>query len=368
MADTFNAAGGREISPGPRGFSLSGVELSDDRTVAYFLTDQPGRLNGIPLPIGPRGAQGLPGDPGEARLRIDETVGFRVFMWDTGVAAEHMIYGDTGTWTWSVTVTNADGTTTTTTTNVRRTNNVVETNSTDIKNLPDGFKPARPGATGPVYLTDQPWPTKVTGTISIAPQTLRGLTGYQAAVAQGFPGTAEEWLNIVYRVVLPPGGTTGQVLTRTDIGASWLNLPRIGPGPWHTITLTSNWKPSSGPFGDQVPQVRNNNGTIEMIGDATYIGPESKVGIWGVDFIKIGTIPPQFAPEAHYDLSTRVFKGLPGSAGTPVPARIDVDTQGQIYLGAFDIAGIITLPIAANITKVNLGALPSFPLRNSSGA
>lgn len=355
--ETFNTAGGREISPGPRGFSLSGVELSDDGTVAYFLTDKPGRLNGIPLPIGPRGPKGIPGDPGEARLRIDESVGFRLFLWDTALAAEYMVYGDTGTWTLD------DGVTW-----VRRNVNEVETNAADPSTLPDGFKPAISGSTAKHYLTNQAWPLNVLGNITTPPVTHRGLEGYNAAVGQGFPGSAEEWLNMAYRVVLPAGGTNGQVLTRTAVGASWLDLPRIGPGAWNNITLTSNWKASSGPFGDQIPQVRNNNGTIEMIGDVTYIGVTDTVGIWGSDFVKIGTIPPAFAPEAHYDLSTRVFKGLLGSAGTPVPARIDVDTQGQIYLGAFDIAGDITLPIRANITKVNLGALPSFPLRNSSGA
>ena len=265
-----------------------------------------------------------------------------------------MIYGDTGIWTLD------DGTTW-----VHRVGNFVQTNAPDPSTLPDGFRPALPGIDWQ-YFTNDAWPTEVTGTITTPPVTHRGLEGYQAAVAQGFPGTADEWLNMAYRVVLPPAGTTGQVLTRTDAGASWLDLPRIGPGPWSRITLTSNWKASAGPYGDQVPMVRNNNGTIEMVGDVTYIGPIATAGIWGGDFIKIGTIPPQFAPEAHYDLSTRVFKGLLGSAGTPVPARIDVDTQGQIYLGAFDLAGQITLPVRANITKVNLGALPSFPLRNSS--
>lgn len=355
--ETFNTAGGREISPGPRGFSITGVRLSADGTTAYFLTDQPGELNGITLPIGPRGPKGEYGDPGEARLRIDETVGFRVFFWDTAVAADYMLYGDTGVRRL------ADGSL------YRRVNNTVETDVADPLTLPTGFHPT-PGLerVGTTYTTTQPWPTALTGVEHVPPVTHRGLEGYNAAVGQGFPGTAEEWLNMAYRVVLPPAGTTGQVLTRTDAGSAWLDLPRIGPGPWVNITLTSQWKASAGPFGDQVPMVRNNNGTIEMIGDVTYTGPTTTAGIWGGDFIKIGTIPPEYAPEAHYDLSTRVFKGLLGSAGTPVPARIDVDTQGQIYLGAFDIAGEITLPVRADITKVNLGALPSFPLRNSSGA
>jgi hypothetical protein len=350
----FFPEGGREISPGPRGFSIIGAEVSQDGSTVYFLTDQPGRLNGIPLPKGNPGGKGDYGDPGEARIRIDETVGYRVFLWDVATAGENMVYGDTGVWTLPAS-----------STWVHREGNVVETNAATPNTLPDGFKPAV-STTAKVYITAQPWPAEVLGTITTPPYKGRGLEGYTAAVAQGYPGTAEQWMNMIYRVVLPPAGVTGQVLTRTREGSAWLNLPRIGPGAWTNITLTNQWKASSGPYGDQVPQVRNNNGTIEMIGDVTYTGPTTNVGIWGTDFVKIGTIPPAFAPEAHYDLATRVFKGLLGAAGTPVPARIDVDTQGQIYLGAFDLGGDITLPIRANITKVNLGALPSFPLRNSS--
>ena len=94
----FNTNGGLEVSPGPRGYSIVGVETSPDGTIAYFKTDQPGTLNGIALPVGARGAKGDYGDPGEARLRVDLTVGYRVFLWDTATAGENMIYGDTGVW------------------------------------------------------------------------------------------------------------------------------------------------------------------------------------------------------------------------------------------------------------------------------
>lgn len=343
--------GGIEIHPGPRGHSITGFRLSDDGTIAYPQTDKPGELNGVLLPRGPKGVKGDNGDPGEARIRIDTTVGHRVMMWDTATAGENQLFGDTGVWDIGGGVL------------VHRHNNTVTTTATDPTTLPDGFRPAlNSAAAGKCYTTLELWPATVTGTIISPPDTGRGLEGYQAALAQGFPGTAEEWIHMVYGV-LPTDGTPGQWLQWGSIGPMWGNLPLIGPGPWVNITLTSNWRPYTG----SVVRARNNNGTIEMIGDVTYQGALMEVGIWGEDFTHIGTLPPGMAPDAHYDMPTRTFKGLLGDAGTPVLARIDVNKQGQIYLGAFDLGGgNTTLPIRAGITHVSLGALPSFPLRNSS--
>ena len=85
----FNSDGGLEVSPGPRGFSVTGYRLSADGKVVYFQTDRPAELNGIALPIGPQGTQGIQGDPGEARLRIDTSIGYRVFLWDAATAGEN---------------------------------------------------------------------------------------------------------------------------------------------------------------------------------------------------------------------------------------------------------------------------------------
>lgn len=347
MAD-FNSNGGIEVSPGPRGYSIIGVETSPDGTIAYFKTDQPGTLNGVALPIGPRGPRGEYGDPGEARLRTDNTVGHRLFFWDTATAGETMVYGDTGVWDVGGGIL------------VHRNGNIVTTNAATPTSLPEGFRPAVAGATR-CYSTVEPWPDAVIGTITVAPSLSRGLEGYTAAAAQGFTGTAEEWIDMVYGV-LPTNGSRGQYLGYGTAGPEWMGLPRIGPGQWQNITLTPDWKPSTG----QSAQVRLNNGTVEMIGDVTYVGPETTAGIWGGDFVKIGTLPPEYAPDAHFDYPVRAFKGLRGSANTPVVARVDIDTQGQLYLGAFDIAGSISLPVLSGHTKVNLGALPSYPLRNSS--
>lgn len=346
----FNTNGGLEVSPGPRGYSVVDAETSPDGTVLYLKTDQPATLNGIPLVPGPRGQRGEIGDPGEARLRIDTTVGYRVFLWDTATAGENMIYGDTGVWNVGSGVL------------AHRHGNIVTTTATNPTTLPLGFRPSVGGsAAGKSYASTDPWPAFVTGTITTPPVTNRGLEGYEAATSQGFTGTAQEWIDMVYGV-LPTNGVTGQYLGWNSSGPAWMGLPRIGPGQWVNITLTQDWKASPG----QSPQVRLNNGTVELIGDVTYTGPSRTVGVWGTDFTKIGTLPPAYAPDAHYDYPVRAFKGLVGSLNYPVVARVDIDIEGQIYLGAFENNGVLTLPIRATHTSINLGALPSYPLRNSS--
>lgn len=348
----FNTNGGLEISPGPRGFSVVGVEVSADGKTAHFLTDVPSKLNGIALPPGPRGPRGEYGDPGEARLRIDTSSGYRVFYWDTATAGENCVYADSGVRELTGSV------------RVHRSGNVVTTTSTTPATLPAGFRPAVAGVTG-TFTTVDPWPETMPGTQVSAPITQRGLEGYNAAVAQGFPGTATQWIQAVYGV-LPTNGVAGQYLGFGPTGPAWMALPRIGPGPWVNLTLTSDWRATA----NQAAQVRINNGTVEMIGNVSYQGPLKTAGVWGADFVKIGTLPPAYAPDAHYDFPVRVFRGDPnqdGMANFPIVGRVDIDTQGQLYLGAFWYSEANrSILCRAGQTNVNLGALPSYSLRNSS--
>lgn len=342
----FNADGGLEISPGPRGHSITGFRLSPDGTVVYFQTDKPSELNGIPLPIGPRGPQGIIGDPGESRIRVDETVGFRLFLWDTSLAGEYMAYGDTGTWTL------VDGTTT-----VRRSGNEVETNAADPTTLPAGFRPAVTGSTGH-YLTDEEWPTEVTGTITTPPVDHLGLVGYQAAVAQGYPGTAEEWMNMVYRVVLPPAGSTGQVLTRTEEGSEWRDAPYYGPGTWDTISLEPTWEPVEG----SVAQVRNSSGTVELIGLLRYVGPTVTAGSFAAEFVRIGAMPPAYAPAHPFDLPITTYRSTDNEATF---CRLIVGSTGVIHIGAATFAsGPAQFTLKGGVAEANLSAV-SYALRNS---
>lgn len=345
----FNTDGGLEISPGPRGFSITGVETSPDGTIAYFTTDQPARLNGIALPTGRPGPRGEYGDPGEARIRIDTTVGYRVFLWDTFTAGENCVYADTGVRDLGNNI------------RVHRSMGTVTTNAADPTTLPEGFRPAVSAATG-TYTTTDPWPTTLPGAQLAAPATMRGLEGYAAAVAQGFPGTAEQWIDAVYGV-LPTNGNPGQYLGWGPVGPTWMGLPTIGPGAWVNVTLDKNWKASTG----QTPQVRLNNGTVEFIGGVSYIGPVAYAGVWGPDFVRIGVLPPAYAPQAHVDYPVRVFRGDPnGLANFPVVGRVDIDTQGQIHLGAFYFGPEErTIRCEAGETAVHLGSLPSYALRNS---
>lgn len=346
----FNADGGLEISPGPRGFSVTGVELSEDGTIAYFTTDAPGRLNGVSLPVGPRGPRGEYGDPGEARLRVDTDAGYRIFFWDTATTGEHMVHGDTGVRQLP------NGT------RVHRTMNTVTTTAADPTTLPAGFRPSVAGATG-TYLTTEAWPTQLPGTELVAPVTNRGLEGYTAAVAQGFTGTPQQWIEAVYGV-LPTNGTVGQYLGWTTSGPAWIPLPQIGPGPWVNITLNPGWRASTG----RPPQVRHNNGTVEMIGGVTYIGPAAVAGVWGTDFVKIGNLPPGYIPDSDFDYPVRVHRGDPvGTMNFPVVGRVNINKNGELFLAAFYYsAENRTIRVEAGETAVDIGALPSFPLRNSN--
>lgn len=343
MTVAFNENGGREISPGPRGYSMVGIEVSPDGTVAYPLTDQPGKLNGFPLPVGPRGPRGYEGLPGEARIRIDQTVGYRVMMWDTATAGENRLFGDTGVWDIGGGVL------------VHRHNNTVTTTATDPTTLPAGFRPAVGGAgAGKTFTTVQEWPATVTGTVVTPPDTGRGLEDFEAAAAQGFPGSAQEWIDMVYGV-LPTNGVPGQWLQWGPIGPMWGNLPNSGPDPWQGVTLTKDWATLYG-----APQVRRNQGTVEGIGHIKYTGGPVTAGPWGSTAVRVGVMPPALAPEESWDCPIVTYDGSQVGA-PPVHARLWVNKQGVISVMGFDEG----VELRVNAFQVNL-TLIRYAIRNSS--
>ena len=345
MADNLNMDGNNEVYPGPRGFSV--VDAKGDGTNVRFVTDEPRTLNPVPLPPGPPGKRGAAGAPGEASIRVDDTIGYRVFLWHPATAAEQMVYGDTGIRDTGAGV-------------VARTGNVVETTVTDLTTLPTGFKPARTDATGPVFTTADPWPTELPGAKVTDPAKMLGLEDYAAAVTNGYPGTAEQWLNDKYRVLPDPAKVPqGHVLTRTQTGLAYAPLPQIGPGPWRSITL-ENWKVVSH-LGSRA-QTRTNNDRVDFYGHVTYTGPTVEAGMWSWQGVKLGVMAPQDAPLFNIELVVITYEGASGAA-RPVPARLHVSDKGVVQLMCFSDNGKEqTLTVKAGVTQVGLTGL-SFPAR-----
>lgn len=335
----LNTDGNIEVYPGPRGFSVVGAE--GDGTNVRFVTDEPRTLNPVALPRGAKGDKGATGDPGQASIRVDETVGYRVFLWEIAVPSEQMVYGDTG-------VRAVTGGT------VRRTGNTVETTVTDTTTLPPGFRPTIDG-NRPMFFTADPWPTTLPGTKVTDPTRLKGLEGYDAATANGYPGTAEQWIEDRYRVLQDPAGASlGQVYTRTETGANWADLPQIGPGPWKNITLDSTWSTSSA-FGN-LAQVRQNSGSVEFYGYVRYVGPEADVGLFSTDAVRIGVLPPDAAPVHNLELVCTLY--VKGYQVPPIPARLNVTSQGVMRVMAFsDFAAHKTVTLTPSGSALNLTGL-----------
>lgn len=322
MADNLNLDGNIEVYPGPRGFSV--VDAKGDGTNVRFVTDEPRTLNPVPLPRGPQGDRGATGAPGEASIRVDDTVGYRVFLWHPATAAEQMVYGDTGIRDTGSGV-------------LRRTSNTIETTVTNPATLPTGFKPARTDATGPVYTTADPWPTELPGTKITDPTKMTGLEDYAAAVTNGYPGTAEQWLNDKYRVLPDPAKVpNGHVLTRTGTGLAYAALPQIGPGPWKNITLDKTWVPSR-TLGN-LTQSRSNNGRVDFYGGCSYVGPKAVAGMWADEGVRVGVLAPEDAPKFNIELVIRTYEGASG-AGYPVLARLQISDKGVMQLLAFSENG-----------------------------
>lgn len=347
MADNLNLDGNIEVYPGPRGFSV--VDAKGDGSSVRFVTDEPRTLNPVELPRGPKGDRGPAGTPGEASIRVDEAVGYRVFLWHPATAAEQMVYGDTGIRDTGAGV-------------VRRTGNVVETTVTDPKTLPAGFKPARTGATGPVYTTADPWPTELPGSKVTDPARMTGLEDYAAAVSNGYPGTAEQWMSDKYRVLPDPAKIpTGHVLTRTETGLAYAPIPQIGPSPWRNITLDSTWTVVTW-LGNRA-QTRLNNGTVEFYGFLKYQGPRVDAGMWRIEAVRIGVLAPQDAPIYDTELTVLTYEGSSGKA-LPVSARILVTDKGVVSLMCFSQNGApASLTVLSGVTQVHLTGL-RYPARN----
>jgi hypothetical protein len=347
-----NPDGNIEIHPGPRGHSIVSLYTTPDGKQFGATTDEPRRTNPIPLLEGPPGQKGDTGNPGRSAVRVESaenegTAGYRVFQWDPTLMAEQLVYGDTGV------LDLGDGRT------VRRVMSTVELEGS-IDGLPEGFRPAmpQPGTVHKVYTTADPWPENITGWTQVAPPTrLQGLEGYDADRASGYPGTPEQWINDIYRVVLPPAGTPGQVLTRTAAGSAWSPPKDYGPGPWQGITL-NDWTPSnnSGAFA------RLSNGSVELYGLLGYRGATTTVGGFTGSFLRIGVLPPALAPQHGVDHPITTYRA---SDNQPVQARLIISTQGVMSLGAFASAKDTSeFTVKANVTAVNISST-SFALRNS---
>lgn len=342
----LNTDGNIEVYPGPRGFSV--VKAEGDGTNVRFVTDEPRTLNPVELPKAKQGKPGPKGDPGQASIRVHEDTGYRVSLWEVATPAEQMVYGDTGV--RSV----AGG-------SVRRSGNMVETTVVDPSTLPEGFRPAIVGAKG-IYLTNDPWPTTLPGTKVTDPVTMRGLQGYDAATANGYPGTPESWLNDRYRVIPDPSGVPqGQVLTRTETGLAYAPLPQIGPGPWKNITLdTNNWKVVSH-LGNRA-QSRINGKSVEYYGFLTRTGPVAEAGMWADTGVRVGVVAPDTAPAFNMDLPIVTYEGSSGAA-RPVMARLHVSDQGVMQLLAFSDNGKEnTLVIKPGVTQFGITGL-TYPAR-----
>lgn len=337
----LNTDGNIEVYPGPRGFSV--VDAKGDGTNVRFVTDEPRTLNPVALPRGAKGDKGAKGDPGQASIRVDETVGYRVFLWEVTTPGEQLVYGDTGFRTVAGGV-------------LRRTGNTVETTVTDLESLPAGFKPGRTGTTGPVFTTTDEWPASLPGTKLTDPVKLRGLEGYDAATANGYPGTPDQWLEDRYRVLQDPAGAKlGQVYTRTVEGAGWRDLPQIGPEPWRNITLDSTWRTTS--HLGNLAQTRTNNGRVDWFGHITYAGPTVDAGMWSTDSVRVGVVAPQDCPKFNLELAVTTYEGTSG-AGRPVPARLNVSSTGIMQLMAYSDNGASnTLTLRSGVTQIGLTGL-----------
>ena len=346
MADNLNTDGNIEVYPGPRGFSV--VDAKGDGTNVRFVTDEPRTLNPVALPRGPQGDRGPAGAPGEASIRVDETIGYRVFLWHPATAAEQMVYGDTGVRRLT------DGSI------VRRVGAQVETTATDTTTLPAGFRPAIDGNRA-MFTTADPWPTELPGTKVTDPAKMLGLEDYAAAVSNGYPGTAEQWMSDRYRVLPDPAKVPqGHVLTRTNTGLAYAPLPQIGAGPWRSLTLDKTWRVTSH-LGNRA-QSRTNNDRVDFYGHITYTGPTVEAGMWSWDGVRIGVMAPQDAPLFNIELVVITYEGSSG-AGRPVPARLHVSDKGVVQLMCFSNNGKEqTLTVKAGVTQVGLTGL-SFPAR-----
>ena len=191
---------------------------------------------------------------------------------------------------------------------------------------------------------------------------MTGLEDYAAAVTNGYPGTAEQWLADRYRVLQDPAkAALGQVYTRTATGAAWADLPQIGAGPWKNITLdANNWKVVSH-LGSRA-QTRINGGTVEFYGFLTRTGPTAEAGMWAHEGVRVGVLAPDTAPAFNMDLPIVTYEGSSGAA-RPVMARLLVSDKGVMQLLAFSDNGKEnTLVVKPGVTQFGITGL-TYPAR-----
>lgn len=298
---------------GDRGHSIVGFEQTA-RDKVVFLTEEPLQLGPVELPIGPAG------QPSMTRLRLaEEYLGLVVTFWAATEPAELVIYGDTGVWE------TASGT------QVRRYGQTVEAHG-PLTDLPVGFRPAiaqeaeTDGAT--LFTTRDEWPKGATlegGTLVADPTPIDALGGYEAAIANGYVGTAEEWNESLYMAGIPKGGNPGQYLQRTSFGAAWADLPRIGGEPWRDIILNGSW----GRVRDLPCQARFNNGTVEVRGWLEYKGPNAEAGTLRDKAIEIGQLPGDLSPLANIEDTRTAYRG---DNYQPQAVRINYGIDGSIAL------------------------------------
>lgn len=187
----------------------------------------PQGVQGVPGPSGPTGSQGLagvyinPSEPTDKSLlwvdtdapdtpliRVDNTVGRRVFTWDADNAREQMIYGDTG---WR-NVTPENGWTANAM-SIRRIGSVIyaaiylaaKTAATGdiIYTLPSGYRPALGVAVGALYAGDDTTPVTA-GNWLLVSRTAFGSANMSGQVSWS---TIEPWPSAL------PGSASGVIPT-----------------------------------------------------------------------------------------------------------------------------------------------------------
>lgn len=298
---------------GDRGHSIVGYEqVARDKVT--FLTGDGTRIGPVTIPVGPEG------QPSMTRMRLaEEYLGLVVTFWAATEPAELIIVGDTGVWE------TASGT------RIRRTAQTVEAHG-PLTDLPVGFRPAiaQEAETDAVTLftTRDEWPKGATlegATLISEPTPIDALGGYEAAIANGYVGTAEEWNESLYMAGVPKGGNPGQFLQRTSYGSAWAALPRIGGEPWRDIILNGSWRK----LRDLPCQARFNNGTVEVRGWLEYIGPNAEAGTLRDRALELGHLPGDLSPLANIEAPATAYRG---DNYQPQAVRINYGIDGSIAL------------------------------------
>lgn len=336
--------GGRQLmvgppgEQGPRGDSVTQWQQSTADTGRWVTGD--GKVLEDPVLL-PKGAKG---EPGRGHVRRDTVAGAQTFVWEPLRPAEMLVYANTGVRELG------DGR------RVYRDLNTVEVMG-DVTNLPVGFRPAM-AVTAPttgtrVFLTNDPWPATLPGTQVTAPLVLEGTMGYDAARANGFTGTVEQWNALVYTAGVPSGGTAGQVLYRTSSGTAWGDLPTAGS--WEKAALTGSWKPYLG--GEWYAKLVD--GIVHFKGWVVYDAADASLGQWWNESVILGQVPGGMAPVANVEEYRTIYRGDMGARSDM--CRVNVQPDGRVHLMAASIDGSPrTVPLGRGLSQLNLTGV-SYP-------